>query len=212
MLTATEIKKRLELVLPGAEAQWRMAPAGRSAAKDEDSRRAAVLIPLILEAETPKVILIQRAEYVGVHSGQFAFPGGKFDDGEQLPSAVALREAEEEIGLRPEHCSILGNLSSLYIPVSKMLVYPVVASLRNELVLERNKREVHAIHPVPIAHFLQKENVGTFHLPEINRRVPGFRMVSGVLWGATAMMLSELLDVLEPELWSQLSKRNFDND
>jgi 8-oxo-dGTP pyrophosphatase MutT (NUDIX family) len=209
--SSEKIKERLELGLPGAEAQWRMAPAGRSSTQNIDSRKAAVLIPLLLDIESPSVILIQRTEYLGVHSGQFAFPGGKFDEGEDNPSKVALREAEEEIGLRSEHCSILGKLSSMYIPVSRMHVFPVVGSISSATNLTRNEREVQAIHTIPLAHFFISENIGIFEPPTIHRSVPGFRLESGILWGATAMMLSELLEVLEPELWRQLSQGNFDD-
>jgi len=211
-LSPEEIKERLGRNLPGADAQWRMAPAGRPTNLIDGARKAAVLIPLVLTDNSPSVILIQRSEYAGVHSGQFAFPGGKFDEGEDLPSKVALREAEEEIGLRAEHCSILGNLSSLYIPVSRMHVFPVVGSIGNIVNLTRNEREVHAIYTIPLAHFFVPENIGIFELPTIQKSVPGFRLESGILWGATAMMLSELLDVLEPKLWRQLSQGNFDNN
>ena len=211
-LSPEEIRERLERNLPGAEAQWRMAPAGRPTNLINGAQKAAVLIPLVLTDNSPSVILIQRTEYAGVHSGQFAFPGGKFDEGEDLPSKVALREAEEEIGLRAEHCSILGHLSSLYIPVSQMHVFPVVGSISSATNLTRNEREVQAIHTIPLVHFFVPENIGIFEPPSIQRSVPGFRLESGILWGATAMMLSELLDVLEPKLWRQLSERYLNND
>ena len=211
-LSPEEIRERLERNLPGAEAQWRMAPAGRPTNLINGAQKAAVLIPLVLTDNSPSVILIQRTEYAGVHSGQFAFPGGKFDEGEDLPSKVALREAEEEIGLRAEHCSILGHLSSLYIPVSQMHVFPVVGSISSATNLTRNEREVQAIHTIPLVHFFVPENIGIFEPTSIQRSVPGFRLESGILWGATAMMLSELLDVLEPKLWRQLSERYLNND
>ena len=207
-----EIKKRLELNLPGLEAQWRMAPAGRPSLVDTQARKAAVLIPLVLQENLNELVLIQRTEYAGVHSAQFAFPGGKFDEGEELPSQVALREVEEEIGVRAENCSVLGELSSLYIPVSGMHVFPVVAAIDAGIDFVLNEREVHAIHRVPLAHFFAPENSGVYKVNQLNRTVPGFRLETGIVWGATAMMLSELLAVLEPELWSELSKRHFNND
>lgn len=211
-LSAEEIKNRLAQNLPGVEAQWRMAPQGRPSMVDANARKAAVLIPLVLRENSTNLVLIQRTSYAGVHSGQFAFPGGKFDEGESHPAIVALREAEEEIGLQSNACRVLGELSSLYIPVSGMHVYPVVAEIAYGTDFVRNEREVHAIHSVPLAHFLEPQNSGVYNIRQIDRTVPGFRLETGIVWGATAMMLSELLAVLEPELWSELSKRDFDND
>ena len=210
-LSPEEIRERLGRNLPGAEAQWRMAPAGRPTNLIHDAQKAAVLIPLVLTDNSPSVILIQRTEYAGAHSGQFAFPGGKFDEGEEFPSQVALRELEEEIGVRAHSCKVLGELSSLFIPVSGMHVFPVVAALDAGVDFVRNEREVHAIHRVQLTHFFAPENSGIYNVNQLKRTVPGFRLESGIVWGATAMMLSELLAVLEPELWSQLSKSNFND-
>lgn len=207
-----EIKQRLGLYLPGHEAQWRMAPAGRPSKVDQQARKAAVLVPLVLQENSSELVLIQRTTYAGVHSAQFAFPGGKFDEGEEFPSQVALREVEEEIGVRAHNCTILGELSSLYIPVSGMHVFPIVAALYAGVDFVRNEREVHAIHRVPLAHFFAPENSGIYNIKPLNRTVPGFRLETGIVWGATAMMLSELLAVLEPDLWSELSKRNLNNN
>lgn len=187
-------------------------PAGRPSMVYEQARKAAVLIPLVLQENSNELVLIQRTEYAGVHSAQFAFPGGKFDEGEELPSQVALREVEEEIGVRAHSCSVLGELSSLYIPVSGMHVFPVVAAIDAGIDFVRNEREVQAIHRVPLVHFFAPENSGVYKVNQLNRTVPGFRLETGIVWGATAMMLSELLAVLEPELWSELSKRHFNDD
>jgi 8-oxo-dGTP pyrophosphatase MutT (NUDIX family) len=210
--TAEDIKSRLTCALPGAEAQWRLAPLGRSQALPTNAQKAAVLVPLVLEANQTSVILIRRTEYNGAHSGQLAFPGGKFDAGEEHAEHVALREAREEIGLMEHQCRIVGHLSSLYIPVSGMHVFPVVATLNENLSLLKNEREVEEIHQIPLVSFLEETRLGKFNLPEINRSVPGFKLETGILWGATAMMVSELLDVLLPNLWRQLSQRYFNND
>ncbi|MFN5372447.1 MAG: NUDIX hydrolase [Bacteroidia bacterium] len=211
-ITEAEIKKRLDSELPGADAQWRLAPLGRSQAIPIDAQKAAVLVPLVLEEDHTSVILIRRTEYIGVHSGQLAFPGGKFDRGEENAYQVALREAREEIGLMEHQCSIVGNLSPLYIPVSGMHVFPVVATLHENLFLQKNEREVEDIYQIPLTNFLDERRLGKFELPGIHRSVPGFKLETGILWGATAMMLSELLEILEPELWSKLSKGNFNNN
>ena len=210
--TEQEIKKRLEYRPWGVEAQWRLAPAGRSQTLPIDAQKAAVLILLMLEEEHTSLIIIRRTEYHGVHSGQLAFPGGKFDPGEEHAEQVALREAREEIGLLEHQCSIVGSLNPLYIPVSGMCVFPVVATASNNLMLQKNEREVEEIHQIPLAQFLEHQRLGKFDIPGLNRNVPGFKLETGILWGATAMMLSELLDALEPQLWRQLSERYLNND
>lgn len=205
------IKQQLESDLPGFEAQRKMAPLRRIKAFPHDAQKAAVLVPLVLGIEHTSVILIRRTKYSGAHSGQLAFPGGKFDLGEVHAEHVALREAREEIGLMENQCRIVGNLSPVYIPVSGMHVFPVVATLSENLLLQKNEREVEEIHQIPLRNFLEEKRLGKFELPDLNRSVPGIRLETGILWGATAMMISELLEVLVPDLWRQLSERYFND-
>jgi len=192
--------------LPGEIAQFRMAPLARKRISDmpleDDSiRKAAVMIPLFRSEEQDCFLLTVRSTYDGVHSGQVSFPGGKFDENEVDPIHVALREMEEEVGIKAEQVQIIGMLSPLYIPVSKMHVQPVIAWVHDTNWMA-NTYEVAQLLEVPIHHFLQtnviKKKIMEFS-PGIPVEVPYFDIQGHVVWGATAMIISELLSVLEKQ-------------
>ena len=192
--------------LPGEAAQFRMAPLARKRISemplgDTSIRRAAVMIPLFRSKKQDCLLLTVRSTYEGVHSGQVSFPGGKFDENEIDPIHVALREMEEEVGIKAEQVQIIGMLSPLYIPVSKMHVQPVIAWVHDTNWMA-NTYEVAQLLEVPIHHFLQtnviKKKIMEFS-PGIPVEVPYFDIQGHVVWGATAMIISELLSVIEKQ-------------
>lgn len=194
------LRQRLAATLPGEQAQLQMAPVGRRALPpvDAEFRQSAVLIPLLHVNDKISLVLTRRAEYPGVHSGQISFPGGKFEHGESDPVQVAKREAEEEIGL-PEACvEVLGNLSELYIPVSRMLVFPVLAKITKPDQWRADPREVEEILEVPVEFFQNPRNLirYTFSRNDESIEVPAFAWQPVPIWGATAMMISELLELI----------------
>lgn len=199
-----QLKKALSFPLPGEEAQYKMAPLARPRMAEmptsfEGIRKAAVLVPLFKNGDHVQVLLTLRSTYEGVHSGQISFPGGKFEPHETDPIQVALRETEEEIGISSEHIEVLGLLTPLYIPVSKMYVQPVVAWLHSTDWFPEEK-EVVEIVEVPISQLLddQFRKTKTMDFPgRSSMMVPYFDLKNQVVWGATAMMLSELIAVLE---------------
>lgn len=190
--------------LPGETAQFRMAPLARKRISemplgDDSIRKAAVMIPLFKNLETDCLLLTVRSTYEGVHSGQVSFPGGKFDENEIDPIQVALREMEEEVGIKAAQVKIIGKLSPLYIPVSKMHVQPVIAWVHDANWMA-NRYEVAQLLEVPIhqlfqANVIQKKSME--FIPGIPVEVPYFDIQGHVVWGATAMIISELLSVLE---------------
>ena len=190
--------------LPGEAAQFRMAPLARKRLSemplgDESIRKAAVMIPLFRSLETDCLMLTVRSVYEGVHSGQVSFPGGKFDENEIDPIQVALREMEEEVGIKAEQVKIIGKLSPLYIPVSKMHVQPIIAWV-SEPNWTANSHEVAQILEVPIQKFFLSNVIQKKRMefsPGIPVEVPYFDIQGHVVWGATAMIISELLSVLE---------------
>jgi 8-oxo-dGTP pyrophosphatase MutT (NUDIX family) len=190
--------------LPGEAAQFRMAPLARKRISemplgDASIRRAAVMIPLFRSGEKDCLLLTVRSTYEGVHSGQVSFPGGKFDENEIDPINVALREMEEEVGIGADQVQIIGKLSPLYIPVSKMHVQPVIAWVRDANWMA-SKYEVAQLLEVPIHHFLQPNVIKKKSMefsPGKPVDVPYFDIQGHVVWGATAMIISELLSVLE---------------
>jgi len=190
--------------LPGETAQFRMAPIARKRISemplgDDSIRKAAVMVPLFRNLETDCLMLTVRSVYEGVHSGQVSFPGGKFDENEIDPIQVALREMEEEVGIRADQVQIIGMLSPLYIPVSKMHVQPVIAWVHDASWIA-NTHEVAQLLEVPIHQLFQtnaiKKKTMEFS-PGIPVEVPYFDLQGHVVWGATAMIISELISVLQ---------------
>ncbi|MDL2314853.1 CoA pyrophosphatase [Bacteroidales bacterium OttesenSCG-928-C19] len=190
--------------LPGADAHILMAPPARiqlfkSGSKPpENSRKAAVLIPLYFKDGELHTVFIKRPVYDGVHSGQIAFPGGKKEDFDKDYIDTAIREANEEIGIQPKDVYVLGALSELYIPPSNFLIRPVVAYIakRPDFVLQED--EVEEIIEVPVSHFypvIKKEFI------EINPgysapfMAPCYKVKSIIIWGATAMVISEFINI-----------------
>ena len=194
----------LQEELPGEVAQFKMAPVARKRiaempVNDASVRKAAVMIPLFRNVDSDCLLLTVRSIYEGVHSGQVSFPGGKFDENESDPILVALREMEEEVGVKSEKIRILGSLSPLYIPVSKMYVQPIVAWV-HEPMWEANKNEVAQILEMPIHHMFQHNVIKKKNMefsPGNSVEVPYFDIQGHTVWGATAMMISEFLAVLE---------------
>ncbi len=121
--------------LPGTEVQWQMASSDRMLRNfprvpGKNARIAAVLILLYPYKESVYTVLIQRHDYIGVHGGQISLPGGKKEPSDENIIMTAVREANEETGVDPEQIEIIGTLTPLSIPVSNMIVYPVVGWIK----------------------------------------------------------------------------------
>lgn len=200
------LKHKLSGTLPGIESQLKMAPAHRVkeifAIKDENfnPRLSAVIILLFHEAEVLKIVFIRRSEYVGIHSGQIAFPGGRHDESDTDLLCTALREVEEEIGINADTIEILGHLSDLYIPPSNFLVRAFFGYLKERPVYKIDEREVQEVFEISFEHFL-KENIVkvkefTAHNSSLMTTAPYYDINGIVIWGATAMILTEFLDLV----------------
>jgi len=200
------LKQRLSSGLPGEAAHLRMAPAGRTATSEYLSklkvkpRPSAVLILFFPGEREIHTVLIKRPPYEGVHSGQIAFPGGKSEEQDLTIDDTALREAREETGIDPAEVTVLGHLSTLYIPPSNFLVTPVLGFTSRQPDWLPDPREVESIITPPLPHLLDdsiigeedfKGSSGTWSI-----RAPYFRVDGHAVWGATAMIISELKDVV----------------
>lgn len=190
----------LQAPLPGRVAQYRMAPQPRpdSFPYDQtpvDARRGGVLILLYPIDDQPYLPLILRPTYDGVHSGQVGFPGGGQEENDPDIVATALREAQEEIGIALEPITVLGQLSPLYVFASNYLVQPTVAWMAQPPHFQLDTREVAALLEMPLAALLDPANYQRedWELRGRTVDVPFFRIHDQTIWGATAMMLSELL-------------------
>lgn len=195
-----KLSKAFQAELPGLDAQAAMSPVGRMIALNQEriaaARKSAVLIPIYLLNDEAQIILIQRAEYPGVHSGQYAFPGGRVEAEDRDTEHTALRETEEEIGLGSDAIEVLGRMSQLFIPPSNSLVDPYVGFVEAlpELILQES--EVQRTIHFPVSTLLDDSIIK--HSNDIKvrgldlKRVPYFDIEGNVVWGATASMLNEL--------------------
>jgi len=128
---AEKLKTEIQKGLPGTEVQWQMASSDRMIknyprSPGKDARNAAVLILLYPLKGSIYTVFMQRPEYEGIHSGQISFPGGKVEPADDNIIQTAIREANEETGVDPEKISVINTLTPLFIPVSNILVTPVV--------------------------------------------------------------------------------------
>ncbi len=200
----TDLRDKLQRPLPGAPAQYKMAHQVRQYAPKPPAhaRRAGVLALFYPKAGDVHLVLIRRrsGHANDRHAGQVSFPGGAHESGDATLSHTALRETEEEVGAPISDIELLGPLSPLYIPVSNFLVYPYVGQLDFQPQFQPDYSEVEYIIEVPLAVLQDPTNVRKTDLPItkqlILRDVPYFAVDDHVVWGATAMMLSELLTVL----------------
>jgi 8-oxo-dGTP pyrophosphatase MutT (NUDIX family) len=145
-------------------------------------------------------ILILRNTYNGVHSAQIGFPGGKVEEQDASLEATALRETFEEIGVPKNAMEVVRKLSEVYIPPSNFYVQPFMAITTQTPQFIKQDHEVEAIIEVPLKHFFDDANVisqkvCTSYSVEVE--VPAFHLNNFVVWGATAMMLSEIKDLLK---------------
>ncbi len=199
------LHRRMQQPLPGLAAHAVMAPVGRKLDSTywnhivHPKNKSSVLVLLYPYRHRLYTVLIQRAKGTDPHSGQIGFPGGKMEANEQEPQQTALREAKEELCLDHPQLTVIGSLTPLYIPVSDQVVYPVLAACAERPVLARHPAEVTAILRVDCAnlHKPERQGVGLFRVTGGGRiEAPFFRMKHYRVWGATALILSELRQLL----------------
>jgi 8-oxo-dGTP pyrophosphatase MutT (NUDIX family) len=201
-----KIRKALVEPLPGTQSQGKMAPPHRpiELRNPKPGTRvidSAVLILLWPDGDQVSTVFILRPEYDGVHSNQIAFPGGKYEINDVDFVATALREAHEEVGINPETVTILGQLSPLFIPPSQFLVYPIVGYTTVVPVFIPDPIEIKEVIPCHLIDFLKQDAI-TIQDLKVSERVlpdiPCYKIGKRLIWGATAMIFSELLDIIRP--------------
>jgi 8-oxo-dGTP pyrophosphatase MutT (NUDIX family) len=195
-----QLQLKLLKALPGLDAQMLMAPPIRrkSDMPDTGVRLGGVLMLLYWKNNEWYILLMERTADGGVHSGQISFPGGKYESKDGTITYTAMRECEEEMGIATSEYIMLGNLTPLYIPPSNFYVTPTLAIATKPLQFNASQQEVKHILEVPLAQLFSAESK---HEQEVYRsddntlvmQAPVYRLKNDqVIWGATAMMLSEL--------------------
>lgn len=203
--------------LPGVKAQMEMAAVKRleelqrSQLEAKTPREAATMMLIYSKNDVPYFVLIERMLSKGKHSGQIAFPGGRAENEDPDFAHTAMRETAEEVGIPIEDQQLIREGTPIYIPPSNYMVRPYLAFLpagkhgaRPKVTFTPQPSEVKSIIEVPLKDLLDPGNITTHNLSTSymkNVDVPCFLLKDEIVWGATAMMLSEFrklfLEVLE---------------
>ncbi len=203
-----QVQARLADALPGRDAQYRMASLRRKEDNDlfftqppSGARVASVLNLLHRHQGQWRTVLIQRTSNPrDRHSGQISFPGGRWEETDESLEQVALREAEEEVGIDPTRVRLLGRLTELYIPVSNYIVHPFVGVLDGEARFVPQPGEVESVFTPELGVFRHPDTRKVIDLPLGNgitlAGVPYFEVDGHVVWGATAMIMNEFLEAV----------------
>ena len=204
------IVKVKKMELPGEAIQFKMAPVERLKELKEQARlkqnaRKAGVMALFYPSETNEthIILILRRTYKGVHSAQVGFPGGKIEPEDDSLMEAALRETEEEVGVSRNVVTVLKELTEIYIPPSNFFVQPFLGLTHTTPTFIPQDDEVEALIEVPLSLFMDDKTLVTKKITTsyaTNIDVPAFLLNGHVVWGATAMMLSEVRELLKQAL------------
>jgi 8-oxo-dGTP pyrophosphatase MutT (NUDIX family) len=163
-------------------------------------RQAGVMIMLYPAEGELYCPLTRRKENLPDHGGQISLPGGSLENNE-IPLQAALRETEEEIGIPADRLKLLGALSPLYIPVSRFFLHPFVTFFPDTPPFKVQEDEVAELLLIPLAMLRDRQNHRSTTWPESRlphlRHIPYFAVNGSMVWGATAMILSEFINLLE---------------
>ncbi|WP_456439957.1 NUDIX hydrolase [Psychroserpens sp.] len=204
------VPKIKNLELPGEVSQIKMSPPYRLELMEHNkvlmktAKQAAVLALFYpnMHNET-HLILILRKTYKGVHSAQVGFPGGKLEDDDTDLQMTALRETYEEVGVPMNTVNVLKRMTPMYIPPSNFTVHPFFGVTQSTPNFIKQDDEVEDLIEVSLSHFLDESTVIQTSVPtsyKVNVEVPAFKLNDHVVWGATAMMLSEIKDLIKKVL------------
>ncbi|MBL7955909.1 MAG: CoA pyrophosphatase [Flavobacteriales bacterium] len=211
MDVVARLQRRLSGPLPGHDAflelsGYKRPDLERARQLDPPPRESAVLALIYPKDSVLHLLLMVRPTYDGVHSGQVSFPGGKREPNDVDLAQTALREFGEETGADPRQVNVLGELSNVYIPPSRMLVTPYVGFAERIGPWQPDTKEVARLLEVPMEHVMRndilKRREQFIQIMGRSVEIPYFDLAGEVVWGATAMMIAELRELLlrDPEL------------
>lgn len=183
---------------------YRLELAERMKKKAKNAKKAGVLALFYPNTnEETYLVLILRKTYKGVHSAQVGFPGGKYEEEDNDLMVTAIRETEEEVGVPEAMVDVIKTMSPLYIPPSNFMVHPYIAISESTPRFIKQDTEVEAVIEVKLTDFLDDNNSITTRVPtsfNVEVDVPAFKLNGHIVWGATAMMLGEIKDLLNQVL------------
>jgi 8-oxo-dGTP pyrophosphatase MutT (NUDIX family) len=161
-----------------------------------DTAMAAVLVPVLVSVEEPRLVFTRRTDTLSRHAGEISFPGGLADEGEELPAA-ALREAEEELGLAPSAVELIGALPAVHTRVTGILIVPFVGLLSQDPKFTPSAAEIADVLEFPLSDLVAKGEEREFEWE--GNRFPTFvyEMDGNTIWGATARILQSFIEVLQ---------------
>ena len=200
------IPKILTQPLPGVSAHIKMAPIERIATlspeyySKNNPRQSAVMMLFYPKLGHATIVLIKRNTYPGIHSAQISFPGGKTEEYDKDLKDTALRETWEEIGVLQNDIDVVMPFTQIYIPPSNFLVAPFLGLTLNSPVFKPNPDEVQELIELPLDVFLDDSTVIDTQMQMANSQsmsVPAFKVGEHFVWGATAMILSELKETIK---------------
>lgn len=201
------IARLLRTALPGQRSHLKMIPPGRRLLSQVEHpnnvRNSSVLLLLFKQNGKLYTCLTKRSPGMKNHPGQISLPGGKIEAGES-PEVAALREAQEEVGIDPAGVLLLGRLSEVYVQVSGYKIYPLVGWMdyQPDFVLNPDEAERVVLFPLEVAWLDQQIKNYPVQTSTGLLNVPCFEFDDEVIWGATAMILAEFLDLLNQPVFT----------
>lgn len=188
--------------LPGIQAHKKFYPLRvQNSNKSIDAKLSAVGVHFFENHQEKYFILIERAEYDGHHSKQIAFPGGKMDPFDKSLEETAKRESIEEINIDMNNAELIGQITPVFIPVSNFEVYPFIFWHHSKPNYEINSNEVNDIITVNCKELLSNDNLTYLDIQisknNLIKNVPCFILENKIVWGATALILSEVKELLK---------------
>ena len=199
----TYLQESLLGELPGGNAHVKMLPPGRrlNIFNHEQAavKQSSVLILVYPEGEQLYICLTKRPSTMKHHPGQVSFPGGKVEKEDASAEMTALREAQEEVGINPAAIEILGKLSDLYVEVSRFSIQPFLAWADEKPEFIVNYDEVDELIIFPVSEFVFHEVISNIEIETVSGklRVNYYPYNGEIIWGATAMILSELIEIMK---------------